>query len=127
MKPKFKNTLAWEQAQLLMQPAFIRVIDNLRKQLDTSTWQGTYQEIQTPYPGYQLHLTQGKESVTIDIWNLCFQICFLDYQPTLETETSTQEVEIDTSLIKETGEIAWQLLDDKTYHLIAQIFANLPL
>ena len=59
MKPKFKNKQAWEQAQLLMQPAFIRVIDNLRKQLEQSSWKGTYQEIITPYPGYQLRLTSS--------------------------------------------------------------------
>jgi hypothetical protein len=29
MNPKFKDITAWEQAQLLMQPAFIRVLDNL--------------------------------------------------------------------------------------------------
>ena len=36
MYPKFKDTLAYEQANLLMQPAFIRVIDNIRKELDFS-------------------------------------------------------------------------------------------
>ena len=36
MNPKFKDIIAWEQAQLLMQPAFIRVLDNLRKQLELS-------------------------------------------------------------------------------------------
>ncbi len=46
MNPKFKDITAWEQAQLLMQPAFIRVLDNLRKQLENSLWKGTYTEIQ---------------------------------------------------------------------------------
>jgi len=50
MNPKFKDITAWEQAQLLMQPAFIRVLDNLRKQLENSLWKGTYTEIQDPYP-----------------------------------------------------------------------------
>ncbi len=31
MKPTFKNRLAWEQAQILMQPAMLRVVDNIRK------------------------------------------------------------------------------------------------
>jgi len=54
MNPKFKDIIAWEQAQLLMQPAFIRVLDNLRKQLENSLWKGTYTEIQDPYPSYLL-------------------------------------------------------------------------
>ena len=31
---------------MLMQPALIRVIDNIRKQLETSGWRGTYHETQ---------------------------------------------------------------------------------
>ena len=41
MKPIFKNSTDWEQAEYLMQPSLIRVIDNLRKQLDESAWKGT--------------------------------------------------------------------------------------
>ena len=44
MKPKFKDINAWEQAQLLMQPAFIRVVDNLGKQVALSVWEASYQE-----------------------------------------------------------------------------------
>lgn len=132
MKPKFKDTLAWEQAQLLMQPAFIRVIDNIRKQLDESPWKGTYQEIQTPYPGYQLCLSYQDRLVVVDVWHLCFQVCFLNYNPPQTDDGSTnevnasQEVEIDTSLIDETGDVDWQGLETKAQQLVRQIFANLP-
>ena len=128
MKPKFKNKQAWEQAQLLMQPAFIRVIDNLRKQLEQSSWKGTYQEITTPYPGYQLRLTRQKNLVEIDIWELCFQICFLNYSPEqthVVNPEATQEVEIDTSLIDETADVDWQRLETKTQHLVNQLFDSL--
>ena len=124
MKPKFKNTLDWEQAQLLMQPALIRVIDNIRKQLDQSSWEGTYQEITTPYPGYLLCLTYHDNSATVDIWNLCFQVCFQNYYSN-STEAS-EEVEIDSSLIDETGEVDWHSLETKTQKIIKQVFANLP-
>ena len=131
MKPKFKHTLAWEQAQLLMQPALIRVIDNIRKQLDQSSWEGTYQEITTPYPGYLLCLTYSDNSVTVDIWNLCFQVCFHNYYPTSTKiakgeEISSQEVEIDPSLLDNIGEVDWQSLETKTQRVIKQVFANLP-
>jgi hypothetical protein len=127
MKPKFKDAIAWEQAQLLMQPAFIRTIDNIRKQLDESSWQGTYQEIQSPYPGYVLCLTQGDRSVNVDLWNLCFEVCFIDYPSNAaEATQEEQEVEIDTSLIDETGDVDWNRLETKTQHLVNRIFASLP-
>ena len=59
MKPKFKSELAWQQAQLLMQPALIRVVDNIRKRLEQTSWKATYQETQVPVPGYQLLLELG--------------------------------------------------------------------
>jgi len=37
MSPKITDTVAW-QAELLMQPTFIRIIDNIRNQLDESAW-----------------------------------------------------------------------------------------
>ncbi len=51
MKPKLADTLAWQQAELLMQPALIRVIDNIRKALEPTQWQSHYEEIFTFPPG----------------------------------------------------------------------------
>lgn len=51
MKPKLADPLAWQQAELLMQPALIRVIDNLRKALETTQWQNHYEEVFTFPPG----------------------------------------------------------------------------
>ena len=42
--PQFATPLALQQAQLLMQPALIRLIDNIRKQLDHSDWEGSYKD-----------------------------------------------------------------------------------
>jgi hypothetical protein len=134
IKPKFSTALAWEQANLLMQPAFIRVIDNIRKQLEQSAWKETYQEVQTPYPGYELCLTYQDKSVRVNIWDLCFQVCFLNYNPELSPSTfssedveSSYEVEIDTSLLDdETGEIDWQRLDERAREQVEQVFAKLP-
>jgi hypothetical protein len=44
MKPKFADAASWELADRLMQPALIRTIDNIRKQLETSTWRGEYRD-----------------------------------------------------------------------------------
>jgi hypothetical protein len=124
MKPKFKNMTAWQQAELLMQPTLIRTIDNLRKHLEESTWTGTYREIQQPYPGYELDLELGDRKETIDIWELCYQICFRNYQLT-HTPQESYEVEIDTSLFEENGEVDWIRLDAKSQEIITKIFDNL--
>lgn len=125
MRPKFKNSVAWQQAELLMQPALIRLLDNIRKQLDQSVWTGTYHEVQTPLPGYQLDLQHNGQQVTIDIWELCYQICFKNYRSTYASDASL-EVEIDTSLIEnETGDVDWQRLEDKAHQIVEDLFANL--
>jgi hypothetical protein len=166
MLPKFASTTAWQQAELLMQPVFIRVIDNLRKELEQSSWRGTYREepiwadnipddikatvtslqneLQTAsperrteieaaltqlpqsHPGYFLCLQKGDREVTVDLWQLCYQICFRNYNPVVNI-LDKPTVEVDTSLIEaETGEVDWVCLDDKTKQIISQIFATLP-
>ncbi|MBW4583096.1 MAG: hypothetical protein KME42_26305 [Tildeniella nuda ZEHNDER 1965/U140] len=170
--PKFQDLATWQQAEQLMQPAFIRLIDNLRKQLEQSTWRGTYEEVQvwaedvnaatqfkvaqlqaeletasaeeaiaiesaltalpSPYPGYHLHLQKQECNVTVDLWNLCYQICFQDYDAAIGTSHvpgesgSSQGVKIDGALFDEAGDIDWHRLDQKTQHLVEQTFANLP-
>ncbi len=166
MPPRIKDTLAWQQAELLMQPAFIRVIDQIRKHLDESAWKGTYENVMiwpsgttdetkelvinllqqldnatpeqfaeieqavsqlpTPQPGYQLNLQhQGLGQVSVDLWELCYQVCFRNYNPSL-AELASYEVEIDTTLIDETGDVDWQRLDAKAGELVDRVFSSLP-
>ncbi|BAS57871.1 hypothetical protein Q2T42_25440 [Leptolyngbya boryana CZ1] len=160
MKPKFATIETWQQAELLMQPAFIRLIDNLRKQLDSSTWRGTYQDVQiwaddisdetkarvlqlrqqletaspeqtaeieaelsqmpSPYPGYELHLEKDDRQIKVDLWELCYRICFRS--PMLDEHP----VDIDTHLIDETGDVDWNQLEEKTKQIVEQVFATLP-
>jgi hypothetical protein len=128
MKPRFKDNLAWEQAQLLMQPVFIRVLDNLRKKLEDCTWQSSYKETTVPVPGYHLCLAKDDRYLEIDLWDICYRVCFSDYQPThiLNEDTAVCEVEIDTRLLDETGEVDWHSIEGKTQQTIQQIFDNLP-
>ena len=158
MLPKITDSLTWQQAEMLMQPAFIRVIDRIRQQLDVSDWKGTYQDeliwpdgttdetklrvtqllqqlegatveqaaaiekaiaqLPTPHPGYYLRLQRQDRQVEVDLWELCYQICFHHYH--------SFPVEIDNSLIDETGDVDWQRLDAKAKQLVEQMFANLP-
>lgn len=130
MKPTFKTTLAWEQAQLLMQPSLLRVVDNIRKELDASDWKGKYREVTSPIPGYHLCLTRSDYQVEIDVWELCYKVCFDEYEPvehlfSLENEAA-YPVEIDTRLIDESGEVDWQFLESKAQQLVRKAFSNLP-
>ncbi|WP_017306944.1 hypothetical protein [Spirulina subsalsa] len=123
MKPKFRTTQDWEQAQLLMQPILIRVVDNLRKQLDSFPGKSHYEEVETPYPGHQLCLTHENKIVRVNLWELCFQVCFIQYEVTDSTEEKL--VEIDTRLLDENGEVDWEILDDKVQQVIGNFFRNL--
>jgi hypothetical protein len=124
MRPKIKDQVAWQQAELLMQPVLIRLLDNIRKKLEDSVWTGTYHDTQTPYPGYRLDLEHNNQKVSLDIWELCYQVCFKNYQPTHAPQES-QEVEIDTHLIDETGDVDWNRVDEKSNRVINQYFDNL--
>jgi hypothetical protein len=128
MKPTFKNATDWEKAEILMQPAFIRVMDNLRKQLEKSNLVATYEEVQEPFPGYQLTLTYEKKSVTISIWDICFQVCFLNYElSSIDEKNISKEsriVEIDSSLFNEEESINWENLETKTQQIIQKIIDN---
>jgi hypothetical protein len=160
MLPRITNSAAWQQAEMLMQPAFIRVIDNIRKLLDVSTWTGTYKDVlmwsedvdsetqalvtqllqaletatpeQTkqikerlatlpmPHPGYHLCLQRQEQQITVDLWDLCYQVCFDDYYP------GDEKADIDMGLIDENGEVDWLHLDLKAKALVEKVFANLP-
>ncbi|MEL4897045.1 hypothetical protein [Crocosphaera sp. Alani8] len=125
MKPTFKNSTDWEKAEILMQPAFIRVMDNLRKQLEKSNLVAKYEEVQEPLPGYHLILTQEEKSITISIWEICFQVCFIDYQlSSVNSSESSVIVEIDENLFDEVPEINWQNLERKTQKVIENLIHN---
>ncbi len=154
----------WQQAEVLMQPAFIRLVDNLRKQLEISDWQGTYQEVlvwadgipedvkskvtelrsqlesaspeaapqieeslsqlPSPYPGYELQLKKHDRQINVDLWELCYRICF-----ELEGEVlnDNRPVSVDTRLFEaETGEVDWIQLESKTKQIVSHVFEELP-
>ncbi|MBW4522914.1 MAG: hypothetical protein KME16_25020 [Scytolyngbya sp. HA4215-MV1] len=164
MKPKFADDQTWQQAELLMQPAFIRLVDNLRKQMELSEWQGTYEtfaiwaegipdevkqtvlqlqselstaspsqvdeierqlaQLPTSHPGYYLCLQQQDQQIKVDLWQLCYQICFEGYQAV--SDRCDQSVVIDAHLIDDMGEVDWHQLETKTQQTVEQLFATLP-
>ncbi|PZV15124.1 MAG: hypothetical protein DCF21_12120 [Leptolyngbya sp.] len=155
------------QADQLMQPCLIRVIDNIRKHTETLDWRSEYLEqvrwpgtatadqrqqvrdlaaqlqaaspeqatalrqqlsqLPPPAPAYELRLTEGSalaeplaetlaeknSTATLDVWELCFAVCFSDYQP-------QQPVSVDSALLDDDGEINWLALDEKAQALVVQ-------
>jgi hypothetical protein len=126
MQPKFANELAWQQAEFLMQPIYIRIIDRIRQQGEVSTWQVSYEEVREPRPINYLCLQSQDRQLKFDIWDLCYQVCFLNYDGS-HSEVESQIVEVDTSLIDmEAGSPDWHRLDNKANDVVAKIFNNLP-
>jgi hypothetical protein len=164
MTPRFADATTWAQAELLMQPALIRVIDNIRKQLEQSTWRGTYHDVQIwptgtspadqaeviqlqkeletaspehierihqrldqlprPFPGYELCLSYANQQIYIDLWHLCYQVCFQEFSPA--HADGYDPIVVDQHLIDETGDVDWHQLDEKAKQLVEQIFNELP-
>ena len=157
---KFENPQARQLADQLMQPALIRVIDNIRKQLEVSDWQGRYQETQLwpddvaesqlrrvkdlqaqlrmatpeqadalrdelaalpqPFPGYELHLTRDDQECVVNVWDLCYCVCFEQFP------VPAGAVTVDTSLIdREINDIDWLVLDEKAKAIVGDVFEQL--
>jgi hypothetical protein len=127
MIPKFTRELAWQQAEFLMQPIYIRIIDRIRQHSEaSSTWQVSYEEVQIPHPSHYLCLQSGDRQLQFDIWDLCYQVCFINYHGS-HSDRESQLVEVDTSLIDMEAQTAnWHRLDDKANEIITSIFENLP-
>jgi hypothetical protein len=135
MKPKFANELAWQQAEMLMQPAYIRLVDQIRRYTESSKVEVSYEEVTEPYPSNILILRcsdhakqtlKGDRELRADIWELCFQVCFTNYE---EMQQGREEfAAIDQDLFDPVSrEVDWQKLDEKAGEAIGQIFARFKL
>ena len=153
----------------LLQPALIRLIDQLRQQLADSPWQWNYEtheiwpddvpqtqrnrydllqtELETasddeavdleselgmmpmPIPVYRLNLSQGNRQEQLNMWELCYQICLLQYAPILGSESlvppSLETYPLDSKLLDSTGEIDWPSLDQKAERVVSQLLETL--
>lgn len=154
----------WQQLKLLMQPAFIRLVDQIGKQLGQSGWAGSYETVETwpegttpetkaqvsqlqeqaekatpeqtvvleemlaqlPQPeiDYLLYLKKHDHQVKVNLWELCYQVCSNNYNPS--ADQSIDQIRVDRHLIDAMGEVDWQALDGKARRVVAQVFSQLP-
>lgn len=88
-------------------------------------------QLPQPYLGYEICLRPaglapdapdwGDPSHRFDLWQLCYQVCFVQYPPALTQD----EVEVDEALLDEEGEVDWQQVDQKTKALVDKLFGEL--
>ncbi|BAQ61900.1 hypothetical protein GM3708_2306 [Geminocystis sp. NIES-3708] len=116
MQPKFKNIIEYEKAQLLLQPIYIRLIDNIRQESELLEWNISYEEVSEPFPGYIVSLQKDNYSKKYNIWELCFQICFYNYKIGQITPVETDKIFIDDN-----GELNWQEIEIKTKMLVKSL------
>ncbi|MTF38211.1 hypothetical protein [Cyanobacterium aponinum] len=119
IEPKFKNAQEYELAQVLMQPIFIRLLDNIRKESELSNYDVSYEEINEPFPSYIVAIKKENKTEKNNVWELCFQVCFNNY-----SESTTQPVTTDKTLFEEDGQLNWQTLDEKAKTLVKSLFSS---
>ncbi len=108
-----------------MQPIYIRIIDRIRQYSETSTWEVSYEEVQMPQPTSYLCIRSGDRQLRFNLWDLCYQVCFVDYHGS-HSELEARSVIVDTSLIDmENSSPDWHRIDDKANTIIARVFNNL--
>jgi hypothetical protein len=86
-------------------------------------------DLPQPVPVYLLHLEKEQQRKTINVWELCYQICLTDYIPQIErtdfVEVALEEAQPDYALFDESGEVDWVRLDQKTAGMIQAAFQSL--
>lgn len=141
----------WYLAAQLVQPALIRLVDQLRQQLADSAWKSSYETVEVwpknhqqnqgnqesgdtePQILYWLYLTpkdasEPSQPIAINLWELCYQICFTDYTPVLDCPTiqdfQVGDVAVDQTLFGDDGEVDWNRLDIKAAAVVEAMFKS---
>ncbi|AFY62174.1 hypothetical protein [Synechococcus sp. PCC 6312] len=132
----------WYLAAQLVQPALIRLVDQLRQQLTDTAWKSSYETVEVwpeNPPGHQdpaetepqilywLYLNpkdapSETQPIQINLWELCYQICFESYTPVLDRPTIQDfqlgDVAVDRTLFDDDGEVDWNRLDTKAAEVV---------
>lgn len=73
-------------------------------------------------PAYWLRVERGGRSHRADLWEMCYQICFVDYAQRAALAVGEEvDVEMDRSLFDEEGELDWYRLDAKAGEVVAAL------
>lgn len=135
-KGEYEETLMWPEGTSEEQKARVNL---LNQELESASGQGADSlrqalwDLPSPYPGYRLRLSSFGQEVIVDIWDLCYQVCFRNYDKATGTSwvggfspKTNPGVEVDETLFDEDDEIDWVKLDQKAQQVIERVFVNLP-
>lgn len=110
-------------------------VNQLHQQLDTAApaamaaIEQDLADLAQPQMLYLLHLHHGHCQRQINLWELCYQICFADYEPVLErshiADFPLDQIEVDPTLFDAEAEIDWDQLDHKVGRIVNHLFAQL--
>jgi hypothetical protein len=131
-KGQYETTYAWPEGTSPEAKAEVLwLYDQLEgaAKADQADIECQLEELPQPIPVYLLHLEKGQEQRTMNLWELCCQICVADYNAQIEC-TDFVEVDLDvalpdSSLFDASGEVDWVRLDQKATGVIQSAFQSL--
>lgn len=98
----------FKELQMQLQAATPEQADSLRAELLT---------LPQPFPGYELHLSQGEQEHVVNVWELCCRVCFEQFP------VADGPVTVDVSLIDPAvNEVDWRVLDEKAKAVVDDVF-----
>lgn len=114
-----------------MQTEVLKLMDRIEavEEEDRPELEQQLEALPQPISVYLLHLTKGAQARTLNLWEMCYQICLMDYVPQLERPTFAdiplEELSPDDALLDEAGEVDWSRLDLKTAQVVQSAFESL--
>lgn len=110
----YHQDLLWPQGTTEAQR---QQVTALQAQLETATETAVagiehdLAQLPRPFPAYRLELSLPSGPLVVDVWDLCCQVCFQQYDPAVP-------VTVDLTLVDDDGDIDWVALDAKAKGLV---------
>jgi hypothetical protein len=128
-KGQYETTYAWpEDATPEAKAQVLGLYDRIEvaPKSEQASLEAQLETLPEPIPIYLLHLDKAQETRTLNLWELCYQICLTDYTPAFEStgfvEVDLDEAAPDLSLFDALGEVDWVKLDRKTGAVVQAAF-----
>lgn len=129
---QYETLQAWPpEATPEIQAEVLNLMDRIEavEESDRLELEQQLEALPQPISVYLLHLTKGAQARTLNLWEMCYQICLMDYIPQLERPTfediPLEELSPDEALLDEAGEVDWPRLDLKTAQVVQSAFESL--
>jgi hypothetical protein len=131
-KGQYETTYAWSEgispeAKAQVLGLYERI--EVAPKSEQASLEAQLEGLPEPIPIYLLHLNKAQEVRTLNLWELCYQICLADHPPNFESvgfvEIDLDEAAPDRALFDPLGEVDWVQLDRKTATVVQSAFDSL--